>query len=86
MLVSSMAELRPSNGYPENPVVVRVWRGDSVESVHRGAWCLVDSSGSVVAGAGHWDAPFFARSSIKSLQALPLFETGAVERFGFRDE
>ena len=28
----------------------------------------------------------FARSSIKSLQALPLFETGAVERFGFQDE
>ena len=81
-----MTELPASNGYPENPVVVRVWRGDAVESVHRGAWCLVDPAGRVLAGNGHWDSPFYARSSIKSLQALPLFETGAVERFRFQDE
>ncbi len=74
------------NGYPENPVVVRVWRGREVESVHRGAWCLVDVSGQVLAGAGAWDAPFFVRSSVKSMQALPLLETGASERFSFSDE
>ena len=72
--------------HPENPVVVRVWRGGAVESVHRGAWCLVDDAGTVLAGAGAHDAAYFARSSVKSLQALPLFETGAAERFGLTEE
>jgi len=76
----------PSPGYPDNPVLVRVWRGGSVESVHRGAWCLTDTVGTVLDGAGNWDEPVFVRSSIKSLQALPLLETGAAERFSFSDE
>lgn len=71
--------------YPENPVVVRVLRAGVVESVHRGAWCLVDPSGEVLAGAGDLLHPIFARSSVKSFQALPLFESGAAERFQFSD-
>jgi len=72
--------------WPENPVLTRVWRGSYVESQHRGAWVLVDSSGTVLDGAGAVGAPVFARSSIKSLQALPLIETGAAERFTFSDD
>jgi L-asparaginase II len=73
------------NGYPENPVVVRVRRAGVVESLHRGAWCLVDGSGSVLAGAGDYDEAFFVRSSIKAIQALPLLETGAADRFSFAE-
>lgn len=73
------------NGYPANPVVVRVLRAGVVESVHRGAWCLVDPAGELLAGAGHFEHPCFARSSIKALQALPLFESGAAERFRISD-
>jgi len=76
----------PANGYPDNPVLVRVRRGGRVESVHRGAWCLTDSAGTALEGAGNWDEPVFARSSIKSLQVLPLLESGAAERYGFSDE
>jgi len=72
--------------YPENPILVRRWRGQSVESVHRGAWVLVDSAGCVLAGRGAVDAPIFARSSTKALQALPLFETGAADRFDYDSE
>lgn len=71
--------------FPENPVLVRIYRGDAVESQHRGAWVLADSSGRVIDGDGAWDAPMFARSSVKSLQALPLLESGAAERFDFSD-
>ena len=74
-----------ASAYPENPVVVRVLRAGTVESVHRGAWCLVDASGEVLAGAGHFEHACFVRSAIKTLQALPLFETGAAERFRFTD-
>ncbi|HKJ23305.1 MAG TPA: asparaginase [Myxococcota bacterium] len=73
-------------GLAENPVLARVWRGDYVESQHRGTWALVDVAGRVLEGAGDWQHPYFARSSLKSLQALPLLESGAAERFGFADE
>ncbi len=73
------------NGYPDNPVLARVWRGDAVESVHRGAWVLVDSDGTVVEGGGAFEHPIYARSTIKALQALPLVESGAADRFGFEE-
>src|SRR6185369_3033002 len=72
--------------YPDNPVLVRVRRGDEVESQHRGAWVLVDTDGRVLDGAGEWERPVFARSSTKCLQVLPLFLTGAAERYRFTDE
>ena len=74
-----------SSPYPENPILCQVLRGGRVESVHRGAWCLTDSSGEVLAGEGTFEAAYYARSSIKAIQALPLFETGAADRFGFED-
>jgi L-asparaginase II len=74
------------NGYPQNPVLVRFRRGGEVESVHRGAWVLVDGAGHVQAGDGAFESPFFARSSVKAFQALPLFDTGAAERFAFDEE
>ena len=72
--------------FPDNPVLVRFLRGREVESVHRGAWCLVDTAGEVVVGAGELTHPYFARSSVKALQALPLLESGAAEHFQFSDE
>ncbi|MEW6071471.1 MAG: asparaginase [Planctomycetota bacterium] len=73
------------SSFPANPVVVRLWRGGAVESVHRGAWCLADPAGNVLGGAGDLGAPHYARSSIKAIQALPLLETGAAARFGLDD-
>jgi L-asparaginase II len=71
--------------YPENPVLVQVWRGGAVESQHRGAWVVCDSSGTAIDGLGSWKVPIFTRSSVKSMQALPLLETGAAARFGYTD-
>lgn len=76
----------PTNSAPSpNPVLVEIWRGEHVESQHRGAWVMTDATGAVLEGAGHVSAPIFARSSVKSLQALPLLETGAAARFGYDD-
>lgn len=71
--------------FPENPVLVRAWRGGAIESQHRGAWALVDASGATVDGAGACDESVFARSSVKAFQALPLVESGAAERFAYTD-
>lgn len=74
-----------SSDWPANPVLVELWRGGAIESVHRGAWVLTDAEGGVLAGAGAHEAGYYARSSIKSLQALPLLESGAAEHFGYSD-
>jgi L-asparaginase II len=67
---------------PMNPILVEAWRGDFVESFHRGAYAIVDSDDGVVAAAGDIQRPVFPRSAIKLLQALPLVDSGAADRFG----
>jgi L-asparaginase II len=69
-----------------NPVLVEVTRGTRVESVHRGAIAVVDADGATVAAWGDVAAPVFPRSAVKALQALPLVESGAADRFGFGPE
>jgi len=68
---------------PDNPVLVQRLRDGAVESQHRGVWCLCDGTGAVLEGDGALDHPVFTRSSVKCLQALPLFESGAADSFGF---
>jgi L-asparaginase II len=68
------------------PVLVELRRGDIVESFHRGALAVVDTAGSVLRQAGDIDRPVYARSAVKSLQALPLVASGAAERFGLTNE
>jgi hypothetical protein len=68
-----------------HPVLVEVMRGDVVESRHRGSVLVVDSDGKPVFARGDTDAPIFPRSAVKAIQALPLFETGAVDRFGLSE-
>jgi L-asparaginase II len=69
-----------------NPVLVEVWRGPLVESTHRGAVAVADADGAVVLGIGDVATPVFPRSAVKALQALPLVESGAADRYGFGDE
>jgi L-asparaginase II len=68
-----------------NPVLVEHWRGDSVESMHRGAAIIASAGGEVVAAWGDVLRPVFPRSAIKMIQALPLLETGAADRFSLGD-
>ncbi len=69
-----------------NPVLVKVMRGNRVESTHRVAYAVISSEGTVIDSAGDIDAAVFPRSAIKPLQAIPLIESGAAGRFGFLDE
>jgi L-asparaginase II len=68
-----------------NPVLVELHRGEMVESSHRGAFALVDAAGGVAASLGDIDRPVYPRSAIKLLQALPLVDSGAADRFGLSD-
>jgi L-asparaginase II len=64
-----------------NPVLVEILRGNTVESRHRGAIAVCDAAGKLVYSVGDVERPSFARSAVKPIQALPLLETGAAEHF-----
>jgi L-asparaginase II len=70
----------------DDPVLVEVLRGPLVESRHRGAVAIVDADGATVSAVGNVTVPVFPRSAVKALQALPLIESGAADRYGFGDE
>lgn len=67
------------------PVVIEVTRGPMVESRHLGAAAVMKIDGAVEAAWGDIDTPVMARSAIKPLQAIPLVESGAADRFGLTD-
>ncbi len=69
-----------------NPVLAEALRGGIVESAHRGAVAVVDTDGAVHTQLGDIDRPIFPRSAVKVLQALPLVESGAAERWQLSDE
>ncbi len=68
-----------------NPALVEVTRGPLVESLHRGAAVVCAATGEQVAAWGDVGRRVFPRSAVKPLQALPLIETGAADRFGLSD-
>lgn len=69
-----------------NPVLVEIIRGDEVESVHRGAACVIDASGRVVHAWGDIDRAICPRSAIKPFQNIPLLESGAADEAGLGSE
>src|SRR5437764_1125132 len=66
--------------WPENPVLVEVWRSGFLESVHRGALVVLDAEGSVTFAAGAVDRPVLPRSSNKPVQATAFLEAGWTPR------
>jgi L-asparaginase II len=68
-----------------NPVLVEVTRGGMAESRHRGAVAVLDADGGVALALGDIDQPIFSRSAIKGLQAIPLIESGAADKFALTD-
>ena len=69
-----------------NPVLIEVTRGAAVESRHRGAFAVVDAAGRILRSAGDPAMAIYPRSAAKPLQALPLIETGAADRFSLTDK
>ena len=68
------------------PLVIECTRGPAVESRHLVDAAVVDPAGRLVQGWGETDAVIYPRSAIKSVQVLPLIESGAAERFAVSDE
>jgi len=65
----------------DNPVLVELTRGDTVESWHRGTIAVADAQGQRVLALGDVERPILPRSAIKALQAMILVESGAADAF-----
>ncbi len=66
--------------------LVEISRGEIVESIHFGAFVVVDSSGQILAGEGNAEMMTYPRSSMKPLQALPILEMGVDEAYHLTDQ
>ncbi|MEW6228634.1 MAG: asparaginase [Bacillota bacterium] len=62
---------------------VKTTRGPVVESVHRVVVVAADNTGRVSFWRGDPEKLAFWRSGAKPIQAVPVIEVGAAERFGF---
>ena len=69
-----------------NPVLVEITRGPLIESVHRGAIAVSDAKGRLRMAIGDVQRAIFPRSALKPIQAVPLIESGAAEKFALSDE
>lgn len=66
--------------WPDNPVLVEVWRSGFFESAHRGSLVVLDATGTVTFSAGAVDRPVLPRSSNKPVQATALLAAGWTPR------
>ncbi len=57
--------------------LIELWRGEILESLHRGHAVVIRDTGEIVENWGRPDALIYPRSSCKMVQALPLLESGA---------
>ncbi len=71
---------------PFDAPVATVWRGDLVESVHRGRHAVRDARGETLDSLGDPAGYVHLRSAAKPFQALPLVFSGAAEAFGISGE
>src|SRR5690625_926411 len=62
-----------------------VYRGDYIESKHDVHIAVVDGRGNLVASYGDHERLTFARSSMKPFQAIPVVQTGAMEKFSLTE-
>ena len=67
-------------------VLVEVWRGPIIESLHRGHLIAVNGEGKPIAQLGDAATVTFIRSSGKPFQAIPLVASGAADRFGLSEK
>lgn len=68
-----------------NPLNVEVTRGNIVESAHHVMAVVADDKGQILNSWGNLNFLTVPRSAIKMLQALPLIETGAANKWDLND-
>jgi len=66
-------------------ILVKVYRNELVESIHRGSLAIVSKNGDLLYYVGDPYYVTYMRSSAKPLQAIPVVESGALEKYGINE-
>lgn len=66
--------------------MVHVYRGEQVESIHRGDLVVVDFRGNILYEVGSGGKETFWRSAAKPFQTIPFVEAGGMEKYGLTQE
>src|SRR5918997_4842087 len=82
----SEAEVPESEAPEPDAPVAALWRGDLIESVHRGRYVVCDARGDTLDSLGDPRGLVHLRSTAKPVQALPLVFSGAADEFGITGE
>lgn len=67
-------------------LLANVYRGETVESIHRGHIFIVDGLGNEIVNIGNADTVAFIRSSAKPYQLMPFLIAGGAEKYGFSED
>ena len=70
----------------KTPILAKVIRGETVESVHRGHIVVIDGTGETIAAVGDPKTITFLRSAAKPFQMIPCITSGAADEFHFSEE
>jgi L-asparaginase II len=63
--------------------ILEATRGEAIETVHYGAFVVVDRTGKIIASHGDPETKTFLRSSAKPFQAIPFVEGNGPQQFNF---
>lgn len=67
-------------------ILARVFRGRTLESIHRGHYVIIDHKRNIIDSAGDPRIITFMRSAAKPIQALHLITEGTADAYGFSEE
>ncbi len=69
-----------------NPILVKHYRGEVLESYHRAAICIVNEAGESIYELGDVSQVCYPRSALKYFQHIPLLVSGAFDAMGYTSE
>src|SRR5690625_7305085 len=69
-----------------HPVIAEEYRGDVLENIHQGIYCIIDKDKQVIHQKGNVNHPTLYRSAMKPLQAIPFFTTDIQSKYQLSSE
>ncbi len=68
------------------PVIAKEFRNGNVENIHQGVVCVIDKNKKVVFEKGDITQPFYYRSAMKPIQAIPVFSSNIINKYQLTGE
>lgn len=66
----------------QQPVIAEQYRGNQVENTHQGIIAVMNDQKEVIYEKGDSNQAVFYRSAMKPIQAIPVFSTSVIEKYG----